>query len=124
MRFWTAHLHEDDIPLLIPEGFSVAAALFGPIWLAAHRAWIPALLLLAAMVTIAIFVPTLLLAVLAPACVTLLGLCGRDLVRWSIGRRGYYLAHVLAARSEAEALGRLLAHRPHLSERFLPKDIA
>ena len=35
-------------PVLVREGFAWGALLFGPLWLAAHRAWIPAALALAA----------------------------------------------------------------------------
>ena len=44
MRFWTAHVRQGTAPVLVREGFSWGALLFGPIWLAAHRAWIPAVL--------------------------------------------------------------------------------
>ena len=42
MRGYTAHLKPGRTPVLVPEGFSWAAWLFGPLWLAAHRAWVPA----------------------------------------------------------------------------------
>ena len=38
--------------MLVREGFSFGAFLFGPLWLAVHRAWIPAVLALAAIVLI------------------------------------------------------------------------
>ncbi len=124
MRFWTAHLRQDATPILIPERFSPMAALFGPFWLLAHGAWIPALLSLAAVLLFAVLVPMPSLALLEPAHALVLGLFGHDLRRWSMERRGYFLAHVITARSEAEALGRLLSERPHLIERFLPKGAA
>ena len=48
MRFWTAHIRAGAAPVLVREGFSWGALLFGPLWLAVHRAWIPAVLALAA----------------------------------------------------------------------------
>ena len=43
------------------------------------------------------------------------GVFGRDLVRWSLARRGFDEAHVIAARDADTALARLLARRPDLS---------
>ena len=40
---------------------------------------------------------------------------GRDILRWSLDRRGYTLAHVLAARDEEAALARLLTYRPEIA---------
>jgi len=124
MRFWTAHLHRDAPPVLIPERFSAGAATFGPFWLLAHGAWIPALLSVAAIVLLLVLVPMPYVLLAEPAHALLMGLFGHDLRRWSMERRGYFLGHVVAARTEAEALGRLLAQRPHLMERFLPQGSA
>lgn len=123
MKTWTTHLHRDEPPVLIPESFALGALSLGPLWLALHQAWIPALLSAAAMILIVILVPLPFMLVLEYACVILIGLFGHDLRRWSIERRVYFLAHVLIARTEAEALGRLLAQRPHLAEHFAP-DLA
>jgi len=49
----------------------------------------------------------------------LLGLFGHDLRRWAIERRGYFLAHVVAAPSEAEAMTRLLTLRRLLCAQYL-----
>ena len=54
----------------------------------------------------------------------LLGLSGHDLRRWSLDHRGYLLAQVVAARSEMEALARLLDRRPDLKGSFLPPEAA
>ena len=45
----------------------------------------------------------------------LAGVMGRDLVRWSLERRGYAMVHVLAARDEDGALARLLTYRPDIA---------
>ena len=38
--------------MLVREGFCLGAAVFGPLWLALHRAWIPAAFVLAAYVLV------------------------------------------------------------------------
>ena len=115
MKYWTAHLRPGDPSVLIREGFSWGAALFGPIWLLLHQAWVPGLIVLAVAVLIEVLAPD----ALAPALFGLygftLGLYGNDLLRFAAERRGYALAHVLAARNEDAALARLLAARPELA---------
>lgn len=120
MRFWTAHLRNDAEPVLLREGFSWGALVFGPLWLLAHRVWIPAALVFAAQAFIVLLAPEPIDFVLFAAMALLLGMSGYDLRRWSIEHRGYLLVHVLAAHSEAEALGRLLTNRPELAGRFMP----
>jgi hypothetical protein len=46
------------------------------------------------------------------------GLFGNDMRRWSLERRGFACAHVIAARDEDGALVRLLDRRPDLAEAF------
>ena len=46
------------------------------------------------------------------------GLSGNDMLAWALERRGYLLSHVLSARTEADALARLLTNRPDLIERM------
>ena len=91
MRFWTGHLRPGTRPVLVREGFAWGALLFGPLWLAAHRAWIPAALSLAAGILILALAAgpaaTALLLVLA----VWLGLSGHDLRRWSMRQRGFTL---------------------------------
>ncbi len=57
MKIYTALLKPDAEPILVREGFAWGALIFGPFWLAAHRAWIAAALSLAAFVLIAALVP-------------------------------------------------------------------
>ena len=47
MNTYTAHVRADRSPVLVQEGWSWGAAVFGPFWLLAQRAWIPGLLFLA-----------------------------------------------------------------------------
>ena len=93
MRIYTAHLAPGRAPLLVREGFSLGAFLFGPLWLFAHRAWVAGAIALAVLVGIGV------LAVLTAGStlplITLLGYAamlgwnGRDLCRWSLARQGY-----------------------------------
>lgn len=114
MRTYTAHLRERSTPVLVREGFSIAAALLGPAWLLAQRAWIAGVLSLCAWVA-AMLLPTPAVGIAALALVWMQGVFGRDLLRWSLSRRGYRMEHVLAARDEDGALARLLAARPDLT---------
>ncbi len=120
MTFWTVHVRAGNAPVLVREGFSWGAFLFGPLWLAGHRAWIPAALALAAGSLIVILLPPGIAGVTMFALAILLGLSGQDFRRWSMDHRGFTLAQVITARSEPEALGVLLARRPDLVGSFLP----
>ena len=115
MRSWSAHLKPGREPVLVLEGFSWGALLFGPVWFAASRAWIPAVLQAALLVVTAVVLPDRVAAVVVVAVAVLAGLLGRDGVRWALDRRGYTLAHVLAARDEDAALARLLTYRPEVA---------
>jgi len=124
VRFWTAHIRAGTAPVLVREGFSWGALLFGPVWLAVHRAWIAAVIVLATTVLIVLLTEGIVLAALLVALVLLLGLSGQDLRRWSLDHRGFLLAQVLTAHSELEALQRLLDRRPDLKGAFLPPQAA
>ena len=124
MRFFTAHIRPGSVPVLVREGFSWGALLFGPIWFAAHRAWIAAVLTLAAFVLIILLTHGGLATALLVALIILLGLSGQDVRRWSLDHRGYLLSQVLMARTDLEALARLLERRPDLNGRFLPPEAA
>ncbi len=118
MRVFTAHTRPDRSAELVVEGFRWGALLFGPLWLAWHRAWIPAALAAAALVGILIVPGGAGRAVLLAAEALLLGLTGNDLRRWSLGRRGYVLTDVVAARDADAALARFLARRPEQAGRL------
>jgi hypothetical protein len=124
LKFWTAHVRQDAAPVLVREGFSWGALFFGPLWLAVHRAWIAAILAVVADVLILSLATDGISAVLMAGLVLLLGLSGQDLRRWSLDRRGYLLAQVIAAHNELGALERLLTRRPDLTGRFLPPETA
>ena len=118
MKIFTSHLRPGTAPLLVREGFSWPAFLFGFLYLAAHRAWIAAALNLAAFLLACALVratgtgaPLLGLAVLQ-------GLFAHDLRRWNLAQRGWVAGPVVAAADQDVAFGRLLGERadlmPHL----------
>jgi len=106
VRVFTVHVREGRAPALVPERFSLGAAVLGPVWLLWHRAWIPAALVLSA--------ELLLWAVGAPwrgpclvALAAWVGMAGNDMRRWSLARRDFVLAHVVAGRDADAARLRL-----------------
>ena len=114
MNAYTAHLKPGRDPILVKEAFSWGAFLLGPLWFTIHRAWIPAAVHLFLIIALARFLPPRFGPVLLGLALVA-GLLGRDILRWSLDRRGYTLAHVLAARDEDTALGRLLTFRPEIA---------
>jgi hypothetical protein len=123
LRLYTAHLKPKVEPELVREGFAWGAFVFGPLWLAAHRAWIPSALSLAAYVLIVVLAPAPWAFVLCVAVAVLLGLTGADLLGWALEQRGYLLVHVVAARGRDDALLRLLTQRPDLATRYAPDEV-
>jgi hypothetical protein len=113
VRTYTAHLRSRGAPVLVREGFSLGAMLFGPFWLLAGRAWIPALLSIAAWMA-AGALPAPWPGVAGPVLAWAHGVFGRDMLRFGLERAGYRLVHVVAARDEDAALARLLAAEPWL----------
>jgi hypothetical protein len=116
---WTVHLKDGAQPVLVREGFSLGAFLFGPFWFAYHRAWIPAALALAADLVIGVSAQGPVRLVVEIGLAVLLGLSGQDLRRWSLDRRGFTLAEVVTARNQEAALERLLARRRDVGEQLL-----
>jgi hypothetical protein len=114
VKSYNAYTRQGADPVLVAEGFSLAAFLFGPFWLLAHRAWIAGIILLCAAAVAAALLPEQVRLPAALALGWLAGLFGRELVGWSLERRGFDLAHVVAARDEDAAYARLMAARPDL----------
>lgn len=114
MTSFTVHVKDGAPPLLVPERFSLGALLFGPLWLLLVGAWIPAILLGCAWVAAVLLVPEAMLVPVGLGLAWFAGLCGRDLRRWSLARRGWRAPHVVVARTEEEALERLLRFHPAL----------
>jgi len=106
--------------VLVREGFSWGALIFGPLWLLAHRVWIPAVLVLASASLIVVLTSEGIAAALMMSLIVFLGLSGQDLRRCSLDHRGYLLAQVVSGRGEIDALATLLERRPDLHGSFLP----
>lgn len=116
MRTFTAHVKPDRQPVLVRDGWSWGALIFGPFWLLTNSAWIPALLEFAILAVVATLAPE---HVWRPALLGLAflnGLTGRDMASWSLDRRGYGIAHVVLAPDHDAALLRLFTARPDLLE--------
>jgi hypothetical protein len=124
LKIWTAHEKPQASPILMREGFSVGALIFGPFWLAAHRAWVPAGVALLLWLVIPLLTHPPASAVFFVGLAALLGFSGRDLVRWSIARRGYLETNVVTGRNEDEAQSRLFSARPDLVERTMIAETA
>ena len=111
MKIFTSHFRAGQDPLLLKEGFSWWATIFGPLWFLVQRAWIPAALDLAA---------SLLLIQLSHSTghgapllgyIALRGFLARDAVRWGLARRGFAPGPVVAATDGDAALARLLTYQ-------------
>lgn len=101
--------------VLVREGFSWGAFLFGPVWLAVNRLWLVALATLLLAVALGAVLPAGLAIPAVLALGFLLGAHGRDLRRHALARRGYAEAGVVAERDMERALARLLTERPDLA---------
>jgi hypothetical protein len=123
VTFYSTHLKPLEEPVLVPEHFAWGALFFGPIWLAAHRAWIPTILSLVAGLLIAFLTHGIAQITLMTGLALILGLTGHDLRRWSLERSGYLLVHVLSGRDEIEAMQHLLHDRPDLEDRYRPRPV-
>ncbi|RAI57727.1 DUF2628 domain-containing protein [Roseicella frigidaeris] len=127
MRIWTVHLPRSARsaarvpdaalprePILVREGFSWGAFLFGPLWLLRHRLWLEAAAWIGLALLLAILVPAPWRLPVLLALQFLLGAEAQDLRRAALGRRGWRAAHVVAAPAEELALARLFEARPEL----------
>jgi hypothetical protein len=120
MRMYTVHLRpfrpgEDPDVILVKEGFSWLAFFAAPVWAVWRRQWLGLLVygalagLVGALVAFADLTPAA--EVLINGAVALLvGLNALDWQRWRLGRAGYRLAAVVAARNLAEAERRFFSN--------------
>jgi len=100
-------------PLLLREGFSWGAALFGPLWCLVHRLWLEAVLLAALWAALAL-APEAVAAPAALGLAVLTGLEARDRLRARLARRGWRMEGVIAAPDTDAAWFRLATLRPGL----------
>jgi hypothetical protein len=107
MRSWTIHLPPAGIQrrpaVLIPEGFSFWAFLFGPLWLFGHRCWLAGGIVLVAFIALALL-PAPWGEALPLALALLLGFHGHDLRRWTLERHDMPASQVVLGRDEDGAL--------------------
>lgn len=133
MRVWTVHTppeaprlarDEQDMPaagrparppVLVREGFAWLAFFFALPWLLWHRLWLETVIYLGLVAILAALVPAGAALPVALALQFLLGAHARDLQRWSLARRGYVQAHVVAERDADRALLRLIEAQPDLA---------
>ncbi|MDP3415645.1 DUF2628 domain-containing protein [Falsiroseomonas sp.] len=101
-------------PVLVREGFSLAAAIFGPFWFAWNRLWWEALGFLVLTVAAGWLLPEALATIAVPALHVLAGFEARDRLRARLARRGQPLAGVVAAPDLEIAWFRLMQQRPDL----------
>jgi len=115
MRVYTVHVppfsHRESDPVLIKEGFSWPAFLFGPLWMLIHGLWLAfvalvAITLLLGVAADAFGLGEILQAIVSLAIAVLVGAHGNDMRRHVLVRRGYRDAGVVAARNMDEALHR------------------
>lgn len=111
MRVYTVHVPPGSDagapPLLLAEGFSWGAALFGWVWLAAQKLWWQAGLALLAALLLGWASPWVSPWALLGLQVVL-GAEARDIQRHALGRAGWREAGLVAAPDEPSALQRLV----------------
>jgi hypothetical protein len=114
MTSYAAYLRDGRAPVLVRDGFSFWAFIFGPFWLLAHAAWIPAILLLALDVALSAILHGPASSIVGLGVAWLVGLHAQDLRGWGLTRRGWRLGDVVAAPDWDHAYARLLTTRPEL----------
>ncbi len=100
--------------MLVREGFSWGALVFGPLWLLARGVWMPGGFALCLWILVAIFVPRPAVGAVLLVLHWALGLIGHDLRRWALTQSGFLLVHIVAAPDADRALVELLERRPDL----------
>lgn len=121
MRLYTVHvrrhgLDPDRDVVLVKEGFSWLAALFGPLWALWHGLWLVAAGLVGLEVVLAAVTSGLALTspaemVVAVAVAIGVGFVANDLRRWTLRRRGFDLVSVASGGDGESAVRRFLDGR-------------
>jgi hypothetical protein len=121
MRVYTVHVppfsYRNGDPILIKEGFSWPAFLFGPLWALADRLWLVTVALVVVLLALGTVLETLgfdstIQSIVSLAVAILIGAHGNDWRRRTLARRGFREAGVVAARTLDEALARYLDAEP------------
>jgi hypothetical protein len=133
MRSWTVHAPpaagsrpgQPAAPaILVPEGFSWGACLLTLPWLLWHRLWLAAVIYAAAGLALAALLPPAAILPVGLAAQFLLGAHGQDLRRAALARRGWRLAHVVAAPDADRALARVVEAAPDLAPGLIRAALA
>ncbi|WP_311275389.1 DUF2628 domain-containing protein [Methylobacterium sp. WCS2018Hpa-22] len=117
MRTYTIHLPSDavageshglDRAVLVPDGFSLQAFVFGPLWFFFHRLWLAGLGVLSLLVAAGFAGRFLGLGTFAGFLITILllllvGMEASSLRRWTYARRGRPARDAVVAHSAEEA---------------------
>jgi hypothetical protein len=114
VKVYTTHVRPDRAPVLVREGFSWAALIFGVFYFLWHRAWNAVAIDAVAVVLAAVAGGVLGTAAPVIGVLVLQGVLGHDLVRWGLAMHGYVQGPVVAARDEDSALSRLIDERHDL----------
>jgi hypothetical protein len=104
-------------PVLLREGWSFWALVFGPLWLLRHGCWLAGVAGVVLLMIAAVLPAPWDLALAASLHVALC-LHGQDARRWTLARRGWKLTHVVTGRNEESATFRLLNAEPRLARNF------
>jgi hypothetical protein len=115
-----AKFHPARLPELVPEGFSLIAALVPPLWFLAHRLWLVLAIYVALVALAGFLLPGRVLPIAIIAAHVLVGFSAQDLRRWTLARRGLPIAGVVMARDAEAALLRALDARPALAAGIRP----
>lgn len=97
-----------DKIVFLRDGFSIPAMVLGPFWLLWKRAWLPAATVVALLSLLPLLAKLpgaspLLPGFLGIALALWLGFEGRQILAWSLKRRGYVESDLIVAENEEEA---------------------
>ena len=133
MRVYTAHIHprrrdadgiaDRDI-VLVKEGFCWPALFFSVIWAIWKGLWLVALLFLLLQAALSFFFSVFLVGTLTQVVLSLvlaiaIGFFANDLRRWTLSRRGFRDADVVAERNLIAAERRFFENSPGLTADLL-----
>lgn len=114
--------------VFLRDGFSTPAFLLGPVWLLWKRAWLPAATVIALMSLLPLLAKLeaspLLPGFLGLALATWLGFEGRQILAWSLRRRGYVESDLVVAENEEEAEEVYFARLGAATSPALPAEVA
>jgi hypothetical protein len=99
--------------VVVPYGFSLAAAVFQPFWALWHGAWASAVALVLVQVALRLAAaglgaPAPIFVLVLVAAALIVGLVAHDLRRLELSWRGFRLVDIVAARDADEAEARLI----------------